>query len=315
VTNQNAKAIVSGSQATTDLNNSFSFIDYWSPPASWDATPYITSIPETNTLSFADGPALSKHSATTRATATTSTPKLTWLFGPNDQAIASNRQASADLNGSSPFIEYSSSWSPPAAWDANTFTCFTSLLGLESWEITGNYCKYVMYDDEDWQFTPINDQQNPAGCIKMAAEMVHQEGMKFISAPGIDIVNTLDPGNTNKYAEYLKLNIPAMAAKYADVFVIQAQLLENVPAAYTSFVQSAMAEARAANPHVEILAGLTTQVNGVTVDPNTILADINATRGSVSGYWFNIPTPGSACDPSCTAFTPNIAISVIHALG
>lgn len=242
---------------------------------------------------------------------------ITWLFGSSQNAkvIAEDPQASNDLNGSSPFVEYSPTWSPPASWDANSFAYFTSITTLSPGLETDKDCKYVMYDDENWQFTPVGEQHNPAECIKIAAGMVHQAGMKFISAPGIDIATSVDPNAESMFNEYLKLDIPGDAARYADVFVIQAQRLETNVVDYTKFVEQAVHEAQEANPDIKILAGLTTQVNGVTITPSKILEDIDATRAYVSGYWFNIPTPGSAYAPSCTAFTPQIAISVLHALG
>jgi hypothetical protein len=49
------------------------------------------------------------------------------------------------------------------------------------------------------------------------------------------------------------------------------------------------------------------------VTANDILRAIAATRDSVDGYWFNIPSPSQYC-PSCNDFRPDIAIEVLRRL-
>jgi hypothetical protein len=114
-----------------------------------------------------------------------------------------------------------------------------------------------------------------------------------------------------RYEAYLRLGIAATAARYADVFDIQAQGFERNPERYADFVRRAAAQARQANPRVVVLAGISTQPSGQDVSADDILNAIAATRDVVDGYWFNIPQPSEYC-PRCREFRPDIAIEVMR---
>jgi hypothetical protein len=49
----------------------------------------------------------------------------------------------------------------------------------------------VMYDYEKWRFTPEEQQQNPAGYVKQAADLVHARGLLFLTAPAVNLVTVL----------------------------------------------------------------------------------------------------------------------------
>src|SRR5439155_21540183 len=59
-------------------------------------------------------------------------------------------------------------------------------------------------------------------------------------------------------AAYLRCEIAAEAARYADAYETQAQYLQRDPGRYAEFVSKTAAQAREANPDVVMLSGLST---------------------------------------------------------
>jgi hypothetical protein len=244
---------------------------------------------------------------------------IRWLFnGPGLAAIAADANASRFLDNSEPFIMTGRNVGTiPPNWHAIPFASFTGFLAIKSALKVGTLAhdaEGIIYDNENWQFTPVEEQQNPAHYEKLAADLVHAHGLLFLTAPGVDLVTVLAPENrTTPYDAYLRLGIAADAARYADVVDIQAQGSERDTTFYANFVVQAAAQARQANPNVLVLAGISTNPSGQQVTANDILRAIAATRDSVDGYWFSIPSPSEYC-PSCNSFRPDIAIEVLRRL-
>ena len=244
---------------------------------------------------------------------------IRWLLnGPGVAAIASDAEASRVLDNTYPFVMRGSNVDTiPPKWRAIPFASFTSFRAMTAALQHGALppgTKGVMYDNEKWRFTPDQEQRDPARYEKFAADLVHAHGLLFLTAPAVDLVTVLAPGSDQRrYDSYLNLGIATVAARNADVFVIQAQGSErNIPY-YASFVGRAAAQARSANPKVIVLAGISTNPSGQRVTADQILGAIAATRDSVDGYWFNIPQPSEYC-PRCNEFRPDIAADVLRRL-
>jgi hypothetical protein len=161
---------------------------------------------------------------------------------------------------------------------------------------------WVMYDNEKWAQTPIAEQQHPMSYERLFAALAHNHDYRVILAPAQDLVFGLanpDVSASAAWQRYLALRLAAISAPLADIYEIQAQADELVQyrsaAVYPSFVQAAAAQARAANPHIVIIAGLSTQRVRNAAE---LGQDFSATRSTVAGYWLNIP--GSA-QPGPTA--------------
>jgi hypothetical protein len=120
-------------------------------------------------------------------------------------------------------------------------------------------------------------------------------------------------GDADLFSAYLRLGIAADGARYADVFVIQAQRALRNTEVFANFVQQAASQARRANPKVVVLAGISTNPIGRHVITDDILRAIAATRDIVDGYWLNIPTRNEY-SPGITEYRPDIAIEVLHRL-
>jgi hypothetical protein len=164
----------------------------------------------------------------------------------------------------------------------------------------------LLYDVEAWSLTPREQQLDPAKYEAGNHAFAQAHHLTFLATPATDLVNVLDPhGAGTGQDRFLKLGIIADAARNADVVDIQAQGLEGSPK-FADFVTQAAAQARAANPKVIVLAGISTNPSGRAVDATTFADDANAVRGVVDGYWLNVPEAGAAC-PRCGTAQPQVA--------
>ena len=245
---------------------------------------------------------------------------IRWLFnGPGVAAIAADAEVSRLLDHTQPFVMWGRHVpGVPSGWDAvrvMSFKNFGAISNALSTRSLDPEVRGVMYDYEKWRFTPEEEQRNPAGYVKQAADLVHAQNLLFLTAPAVNLVTVMAPGEDRNrmFDTYLRLGIAADAARYADVFDIQAQRAERSTELYATFVRQAAAQARQANPKVVVLAGISTEPIGQQVTPDDILRAIAATRDVVDGYWFNIPEP-SEYSPLATAFRPDIAINVLRRL-
>jgi hypothetical protein len=169
-------------------------------------------------------------------------------------------------------------------------------------DMPGSGVPVVVYDPEAWDRTPVAQQHSPH--YEQAAAVVHAAGKLFETSPASDLAGT----GMGRFQEYLDDGVAAAAAKHADIFVIQAQKLANDPSEYAWFVEAAAAQARAANPHVEIIAGLTTSVGATTAE---LMADYQATENIVKGYELNI-TNGSDPTPLVGFLIEVYAVAHLH---
>ncbi len=174
--------------------------------------------------------------------------------------------------------------------------------------------KAILWDPESWEFTPSEEQHDIAKFAKLAADAVHSRGLIFIATPATDLTRILSPSvTTGRYDEFLRLGIATAAARYADVYEIQAQGSLGNLELYTHFVKGAVAQARAANPKVTVFAGLSTNPSGKHVTPKDLYDAVMATRNDVAGYWLNIPGGGPAC-PKCGEPQPQVAVGLLKML-
>ena len=172
----------------------------------------------------------------------------------------------------------------------------------------------LLYDPEAWEFTPRAEQLNPAAAAARAREIAHAHGLSLIVAPALNLT-TVRPGPAGgpRWREFLRLGLAGSIAKVSDVLELQAQSLERSASTYAAFVRDAAAQARAANPGVAILAGLSTNPPGAEVSSQQLTAAIHATRGVVDGYWLNVPGRGPRC-PTCNSPRPDVGQAALRAV-
>jgi hypothetical protein len=252
-------------------------------------------------------------------TARTQTKPLRWILnGPAVQTFAQDPGAQKFFAGSSPFVvqRKDGAVALPVSWKAIPTRTFTSYGALQKAFATGAIgpdVKAILYDNEAWQFTPMEEQTNFGDYSQRVAQLVHAHGLLLINAPAVDLVRNLASASEKRYDAYIRLGIARDGAKDADVFEIQAQGSEMATARFAEFVSAAAGQARQANPKVLVLAGISTNPSGRNVSADQIVRAIDATRGVVDGYWFNVPAPSDYC-PQCNAFRPDLALEVLRGI-
>jgi hypothetical protein len=176
-------------------------------------------------------------------------------------------------------------------------------------EHDGGGCRWaaaVLYDPEVWPYTPVAEQRNPVRGAQVAAAIARAHHLTLIVAPALDLATAQPRSGGPLWRQYLRLNLVGAIAKVAGVVEVQAQSLERAPQTYRAFVRAAAAQARAANPHVTVLAGLSTNPPGPVVSSQQLAAAIRASSAAVAGYWLNVPGQGPRC-PACNAPRPDLA--------
>jgi hypothetical protein len=143
-------------------------------------------------------------------------------------------------------------------WRSLPARSFGSYRDLKNTLDHSNQLRAVVYDAERWQFTPLDEQKEPGRFAKLAAAEAHRHGLIFIATPATDLVKSIERQPGPLYPAFIRLGIAGKVASWADVYEIQAQGSENNLDEYRWFVEQAAMQARRANPHVVVLAGLST---------------------------------------------------------
>jgi hypothetical protein len=194
---------------------------------------------------------------------------------------------------------------------------FPSVVELEK-AVTGGQLpagtRAVLYDPEAWAYTPAAEQRDPAQAARQALTVARAHGLQLIVTPALNLTTAQARSSGSRWRQFLDLGLAGSIAKTTDVIELQAQSLERDTATYSAFVRAAAAQARAANPQVTVLAGLSTNPPGAAVDSQQLISAIRATSRIVNGYWLNVPGRGPQC-PTCNAPRPDIGIHVLRALG
>ena len=174
----------------------------------------------------------------------------------------------------------------------------------------------VLYDDEAWAMTPGAEQRQPAESACRAEELAHARGKILIATPAIDLMRVLDPGAARggrRFEAFAETRLTGAIAKCADVYEIQAQGAEKDVEKFRKFVIAETRQARAANPAVIVLAGISTNPAGQQVTAEELLRAVQSVRHEVDGFWLNIPAGGKYC-PTCGAPQPQVAARLLGLL-
>jgi hypothetical protein len=153
-----------------------------------------------------------------------------WLFaGKAAGALALNADASRLLDGTEPFVFSGPAFKDlPPGWKAIPMAAFKSFGDVRNAladNTLASDVRGVMYDYENWRFTPEEEQKNPTKYVKQAADIVHAYGLLLFTAPAVDLAPVLAPNGDRKHQDetYLRVGIAADAARYSDVLAIQSQ--------------------------------------------------------------------------------------------
>jgi hypothetical protein len=204
----------------------------------------------------------------------------------------------------------------PPGWPATRVSSFASYRKLHQALKHGTLPSgigAVLYDPEHWAFTPADEQRDPGHFAALAAADAHAHGLRLVATPATNLVQARAPGTAHPYPAFLDMGILTAVAQHADVIDIQAQGSVSTTSKYADFVNRAAAQARAANPAVIVIAGISTNPAGAPVTLDELRAAVEATRATVDGYWLNIPMRGKYC-PRCNPARPDLAIALLAEL-
>lgn len=244
---------------------------------------------------------------------------LRWILnGPAVPTFTTDSTAQAFFANTEPFVitRKDVTVTIPPSWGALRTQIFPSYRAFERAIAHGRIrpeTKAVLYDNEAWKFTPEREQDEFADYAQRFAQLAHEHGYQVIVTPAVNLATKQQAAGERRFSTFLRLNIPAAAARYADVFEIQAQGSQTPPSVFASYVAGAAQQARAANPKVLVFAGISTNPSGHKMTAEGIVAAIEATRNVVDGYWFNVPQKNPGC-PNCNEFRPDMAIEVLRRL-
>ena len=176
----------------------------------------------------------------------------------------------------------------------------------------------LIYDNESWSWTPGAESQDPVAAYAQASQLVHIFNAKcrpgnpvlFIGTPASDLGLTADAGD--EFHGFIALGYAGGIAPSVDILEIQSQGVENDSSEFLWYLNSAAAQARAANPQVRLMAGLALHPQRLpSCEPSIIIADVQASFGLYEGYWLNVQ--GTACNGSITQ--AQIGADLLRALG
>lgn len=174
----------------------------------------------------------------------------------------------------------------------------------------------LLFDPEAWPMTPRAEQLHPVAAVCRAAALAHARGKALIATPAVDLVQADEPrrwSGKTRYHGFEQTGWIGAMARCADGIVIQSQVAETNTRLYRRFVLTEVRQARAANLHVWMFAGLSTNPGGRTVTPRQLLRVTMAVRSSVAGFWLNIPASGHFC-PRCGIPHPRRAYRLLQTL-
>jgi len=191
----------------------------------------------------------------------------------------------------------------PSAIETSEVT-FATDASSPRWDATHHV---VVLDIEDWSLTPEREIDDPLAAMQAADEVATDHGLQLIPAPGLDLWRELDPRATSAVAGYLGANLAGDAASVSPVIEVQAQNLENTPAAFAALVDGAIAQADAQRPGVRVLVGISTNPTSGDPSPAELATDVAAAYDAgASGLWINVPADTAVC-PTCGAPNPALA--------
>lgn len=152
--------------------------------------------------------------------------------------------------------------------------------------------RVAMYDPERWRQTPVEEQRDPLGAMARFGDVARQHGYVCMITPHPGLLSvkgsTLarDADETEE-AAYERSGITEAAALAADIIETQAQRLQNRPDAYRALVSATAARARAANPSLLVLSGLSTSP-GFPATPQMLLDAWTSVADVVDGHYLSL---------------------------
>jgi hypothetical protein len=211
-----------------------------------------------------------------------------WMIKDNDLAVLGGLGSYEWIGcGATTAPLTSSGYAPCQPGEDPIYTAYdTFQKAVEDGQVTSG--ETVIFDNEDWQYTPPWEQKNQEKYEVLAALLAQQHGIVFIDTP-----------SAKTYFQIVKEDVAA--ARYASVVEIQSQARDKSPSLFIANVLQAVAAIRKVNPTIPILAGLSTDALGKPTTVQDMVQEYNGVKFDVQGFWLNANTwaapRGRGCAP------------------
>ena len=186
-----------------------------------------------------------------------------------------------------------SGWSSTPVANYKSYAAFRA--DLDAGGRIDSRVRWVKYNPEKWDLTPLNEQEDPGYYMERFCRDAHANGYLCMTAPARSLLLVTTAACRVDYSiddglndAYLRCGTAAAGARYADQFGIQGQVNQGDPARYRDFVARAAAQARAANPGVQVIANLTTSLQDVSQSSCTLYNAHRAVVDVVAGHWLHV---------------------------
>lgn len=151
--------------------------------------------------------------------------------------------------------------------------------------------RWVMYDPEEWQNTPLDEQQDPVKYLGLFGQLAHARGYRVIETPARDLGNVAGSVIPRQPREalnqwYLRAGLARAAAAASDVYVVQDQVNTTSLADYTALFNGARHQALAAKPGATVDAEVSTNY-GTASDMVAAARSVRA-----NGYYVSTTSAG-----------------------
>jgi hypothetical protein len=152
--------------------------------------------------------------------------------------------------------------------------------------------RVAMYDPERWRHTPAEEQRDPIGAMARFGDLARRHGYVCMITPHPGLVSVQGSSlareaDETEEAAYERSGLTEAAARAADIIETQAQRLQTRPDAYRDLVSATVTRARAANPSVLVLSGLSTSP-GFPATPQMLLDAWASVADIVDGHYLSL---------------------------
>ena len=209
-----------------------------------------------------------------------------WMIKNNDLAVLGGLGSYEWIGcGATTAPLTSSGYAPCQPGEDPIYTAYDTFQNaVEDGQVTSG--ETVIFDNEDWQYTPQWEQQNQEKYEVLAALLAKEHGIVFIDTP-----------SAKTYYQILKEDVAA--ARYASIVEIQSQARDRDPALFVSNVLKAVGAIRKVNPTIPILAGLSTDALGKPTTVQDMIEEYKGVKTDVQGFWLNANTWASPRGRGC----------------
>lgn len=200
----------------------------------------------------------------------------------------------------------------PGVIPAVKFTNAQNLVQAIQSGVIPTWAKAVIFDPEHWSLTPKTEQSDPVTASSMASAAAKAAGLIYVVTPALDLTKVLAPNTAPNGQSLIEMDLYGRLAKAADVIVVQSQSLEGDLPAYSSLLSQSSSQARSANPNIDVLGGLSTNLRSASLVVIDLTNAYSSGLTQVNGYWFNVPGKSIQC-PACSQANFQLAMNFFEA--